>query len=123
MKKHLLLPLLVVFALSILTSAYPRNTTGGLTYNQKQSLAEYAGKYQLNQPGGPAPLLAVSVADSSLVFTETWDHNKKMTVKHLSGDKFIVEGLDWSVQFIRDKNKNITEVVVMGKDHWVKVKN
>jgi hypothetical protein len=120
MKMHLLF--LLAFTLSLSPIANPGVRTFNFTH-QQSPMAEYAGKYQLNKPGGPAPLLLVTVNYSSLVFTETWDHNKTMPVKHLSGDNFIVEGLDWSVQFVRDKNKNITEVVVMGKDHWVKVKN
>lgn len=122
MKKHLLFPLLAGLALVLLININPPNPGHSFGYEQQRSLAEYAGKYRLNKPGGPAPILGVSVVDSALVFTQLWD-GKKMPVKHLSGDNFIVEGLDWSVQFIRGADKNITEVLVMGSDHWVKVKS
>ncbi len=122
MKKHLLFPLLAGLAFNFLININLPNPGGSFSNQQRQSLSEYAGKYQLNKQGGPAPFLGVSVVDSALVFTQLWD-GKKMPVKHLSGDNFIVEGLDWSVQFVRDSNKNITEVVVMGTDHWVKVKS
>jgi hypothetical protein len=122
MKKHLLFPMIAGLALTFLININLPKPGSNFIYIQQQSLAEFAGKYQLNRPGGPAPFLSISVVDSALVFTQLWD-GKKMPVKHLSGDNFIVEGLDWSVQFMRDSNKNITEVVVMGSDHWVKVKS
>ncbi len=81
MKKHLLFPLLTGLALVLFINTNRANPGVNFGYIQRQSLAEYAGKYRLNKPGGPAPLLGVSVVDSALVFTQLWD-GKKMPVKH-----------------------------------------
>ena len=66
--------------------------------------------------------LNLSLEDGELIGTQLWD-NQKMSLKHLSGDSFIVSGLDWSVKFIRDKNGKVIQVLVMGKDVWTKVKS
>lgn len=84
------------------------------------SLAAYTGKFQKDF-NGTLFYLSLSVENGELVGTQLWD-KQKMALKHLSGDNFIVSGLDWSVKFIRDKEGKVTQVLVMGKDLWTKVK-
>ncbi|RYE22085.1 MAG: DUF3471 domain-containing protein [Sphingobacteriaceae bacterium] len=122
MKTYLTLALLLVFfqngfckpVITIKKSTNPCRSTA-------DSLAAYTGKYQKDF-NGTVFYLSLSVENGELVGTQLWD-NQKLSIKHLSGDNFIVSGLDWSVKFIRDKEGKVTQVVVMGKDTWTRVKS
>lgn len=87
---------------------------------QKDPLTEYTGKFKIDLKKGPA-VLEIAVVNGELVATQLWD-GEKVLLKHLSGDSFIVAGFDWSAKFLRGKDKKVTEILVMGTDHWMKVK-
>jgi hypothetical protein len=87
---------------------------------QKAPLTDYTGKFKIDLKRGPA-VLEIAVVNDELVATQLWD-GEKVLLKHLSGDSFIVAGFDWSAKFLRGKDKKVTEILVMGTDHWMKVK-
>ena len=92
-----------------------------INQSNQSELAIYTGKYQMKRNGNNL-FIAISSEAGELYLTSLWD-NQKNAIKHLSGDNFIMLGNDWSVKFIRGKDKNITQVVVMGTDYWTKVKS
>ena len=87
---------------------------------QQSALAIYEGKYQMVVKGQPA-YIEIKLTGDQLTLTSLWD-KRANGLKRLSGDNFIMQGHDWSVKFIRDSKGKITEVVVMGTDHWKKIK-
>ena len=121
MKTYLTLSLLFAFFQNgFCKTAFPIKMSINFCERKADSLAAYTGKYQKDF-NGTLFYLNFSVENGELVGTQLWD-NQKLAVKHLSGDNFIVSGLDWSVKFIRDKEGKVTQVMVMGKDLWTKVK-
>lgn len=122
MKTYLTLALFVgFFQNGFCKTAIPIKKSTIFCITQADSLLAYIGKYQKDF-NGTIFYLSLSVENGELVGTQLWD-KQKMAIKHLSGDNFIVSGLDWSVKFIRDKEGKVTQVVVMGKDAWTKVKS
>jgi len=102
----------MVMALPYLANAKPVIT--------QNPLAVYVGKYQMTIRGQTG-YMQIALKNNELIQTALWsgEHN---TLKHLSGDNFIMNLKDWSVKFIRDKKGSITAVLVMGHDLWTKVK-
>ncbi len=121
MKKYLTLTLLFIFLQNGFCKAGPKSERStSFCRTKADSLTAYTGKYQKDF-NGTLFYLSFSLENAELTGTQLWD-NQKMALKHLSGDNFIVSGLDWSVKFIRDKEGKIIQVLVMGKDLWTKVK-
>ena len=87
---------------------------------QKIPLAVYEGKYQMTVSGQTGNI-QIAIKENELTLTALWT-GEQNTLKHLSGDNFIMNLKDWSVRFIRDKKKNIISVLVMGHDLWTKVR-
>jgi len=110
MKQLLLLLCLFVAA----TPGFSRKT------QSPDPLAAYEGKYQMSVKGKPV-FIQIAVKDKELTLTSLWD-GQQNKLKHVSGDDFIISLKDWSVRFIRDKKGEITSVLVMGHDLWMKVK-
>ncbi len=122
MKKYLTIPLFVIFLQNGFCKEYPKSEKSlGFCRIKADSLTAFTGKFQKDF-NGMVFYLNFSLMDGELIGTQLWD-NQKMSIKHLSGDNFIVSGLDWSVKFIRDKVGKVTQVQVMGKDLWTKVKS
>ena len=122
MKKLQLIPALLV----LLYAGVCKATVAGkyditVHQNQQDSLGVYVGKYQSIRPKGTF-YVEVALVDGQLVATATWD-GSKLLFKHISGDAFIVSGLDWSIKFIRDKDNNITQMLVRGTDYWTRLKS
>ena len=92
---------------------------GGPASVQQSALAIYEGKYQMAVKGQTV-YIEIKLTGDQLTLTSLWD-KRANKIKHLSGDNFIMEGHDWSVKFIRDSKGKVSEVVVMGSDHWKKV--
>ena len=95
-----------------------------MTQNQRpvpDTLSIYTGKYQ-RVIHNEMFYIQFYVEDGNLIGTTLWDGNKLM-LKHLSGDNFIVSGIDWGVKFLRDKGDKVVSVTVRGQDSWVRVKN
>ena len=111
---------------SILLTAFICTTTfsavavkGSSSSVQQSPLAIYEGKYQMAVKGQTVSI-EIKLTGDQLTLTSLWDKQTNK-IKHLSGDNFMMQGNDWSVKFIRDAKGKITEVVVMGNDHWKKV--
>lgn len=122
MKNYLTFVLLFIFLKNGFCKTNHKSEIKTAVYEIRiDSLTEYLGKFQKNF-NGTVFYISFSLEDKELVGTQLWD-NQKMALKHLSGDNFIVSGLDWSVKFIRDKEGKVIQVVVMGKDAWTKVKS
>ena len=100
------------------------NVAKAQSMNHRQSPADtlsiYTGKFQ-KLINNNMFYLQFDVVDGNLVGSTLWDGNKMM-LKHLSGDNFIVLGIDWGVKFIREKDGKINSVLVRGTDEWVRVK-
>lgn len=87
---------------------------------QQNALAVYKGKYQMTI-NGKTGYIQIAAKNNELTLTALWT-GEQNTLKHLSGDNFIMNLKDWSVKFMRDKKGNVTAVLVMGHDLWTKVK-
>lgn len=87
---------------------------------QTNPLTEYTGKYQVVQRRGTVAI-KIDLVDGELICTQLWD-GEKLLLRHLSGDNFMMAGFDWSVKFLRDKDKKVSQILVMGTDRWDKVK-
>jgi hypothetical protein len=85
------------------------------------SLSQYTGKFQ-REVHNQVFYIQFGIDQGKLIGSTLWDGNKLM-LKHLSGDNFIVSGINWGVKFIRDKDGKINEVVVRGQDVWTKVES
>lgn len=90
-----------------------------LQQNRVSGTNAYTGKYQ-KESDGKIFYLNFFLEKGQLTAQQAWD-KRKMMIKPLSGDNFIVSGLDWSVKFIRNKAGEVSQVVVMGKDTWTKL--
>ncbi|MDB5086867.1 MAG: hypothetical protein JWR09_861 [Mucilaginibacter sp.] len=122
MKKILLLTALLFLIATAFCKALPlKPVTISTDERQKDPLTDYTGKFKIDLKRGPA-ILEIAVVNGELVATQLWD-GEKVLLKHLSGDSFIVAGFDWSAKFLRGKDKKVTEILVMGTDHWMKVKD
>jgi len=87
---------------------------------QTNPLTEYTGKYQVVQRQGTVAI-KIDLVDGELICTQLWD-GEKLLLRHLSGDNFMMAGFDWSVKFLRDKDKKVNQILVTGTDRWDRVK-
>jgi hypothetical protein len=120
MRKLKLLTILLVLLTAGVCKASNSKLPALNLHAQADSLNIYTGKYQMIQGKGTFYVI-VNVVEGQLVANATWD-GSKLLLKHLTGDSFIVSGLDWSIKFIRDKDKNIAQMLVRGTDYWTKMK-
>lgn len=111
--------LLISFQATVSAFSAPK-TINCFDQSKADSLAEYTGKYQVVQKRGTVAI-KIDLVDGELVCTQLWD-GEKLVLRHLSGDSFMMAGFGWSVKFLRDKDKKITQILVMGTDRWDKVK-
>jgi len=121
MKKILLFTALLFLITTAFCKALPlKSVTISTAKRQNDPLTDYTGKFKIDLKRGPA-VLEIAVVNGELVATQLWD-GEKVLLKHLSGDSFMVAGFDWSAKFLRGKDKKVTEILVMGTDHWMKIK-
>jgi hypothetical protein len=123
MKKTITLSALLVLAMITVCNAKTIAVRDTVPKQQvaQDSLAEYTGQYQkINN--GETFFIAIQLKDGILTGTSLWD-GKKFPLKQVSGDKFIAVGVDWPVEFLRDKKKKVNQVLVRNEDYWNKVKN
>ena len=121
MKKILLLTTVLFLIATAFCKALPlKSATMNIDKKQEAPLTDYTGKFKIELKRGAA-VLEIAVVNGELVATQLWD-GEKVLLKHLSGDIFMVAGFDWSAKFLRDKDKKVTQILVMGTDHWLKVK-
>jgi hypothetical protein len=83
-------------------------------------LEVYTGKYQMTI-NGQTGYIQIAIKNNELTSTALWS-GEQNTLKHLSGDKFIMNLKEWAIQFNRDGKGNVISVLVMGHDLWTKVK-
>jgi len=107
----------ILFLCMVIALPYVANTKPIM---QQNALAVYEGKYQMTVRGQTG-YIQLATKNNELTLTALWT-GEQNTLKHLSGDNFIMNLKDWSVRFIRDKKGSITAVLVMGHDLWTKVK-
>ncbi|SHM02146.1 hypothetical protein [Mucilaginibacter sp. OK098] len=121
MKKILLFTAILFLITTTFCKALPlKPVTISTDKRQKDPLIDYTGKFKIDLKKGPA-VLEIAIVNGELVATQLWD-GEKVLLKHLSGDSFMVAGFDWSAKFLRGKDKKVTEILVMGTDHWMKIK-
>ena len=113
--------LFTIISLSVLLHTLPSSAhnKGVTVKTTQQALKSYTGKYQMLVKGKEV-FIQIKANGDQLTLTSLWD-NQSNKIKQLSGDNFIMEGHDWSVKFIRDAKGAVSEVVVMGTDHWKKL--
>lgn len=116
MKKLLTSFLLSAFICTATFSAAFKNRS---TSVEQSALAVYEGKYQMAVKGQTV-FIEIKLTGDQLTLTSLWDKQANK-IKQLSGDNFVMLGHDWSVKFIRDSKGKVSEVVVMGTDHWKKI--
>ncbi|MHB8208430.1 DUF3471 domain-containing protein [Mucilaginibacter sp.] len=86
----------------------------------KSPLEVYTGKYQMTV-NSQTGYIQIAIKNNELTQTALWS-GEQNTLKHLSGDNFIMNLKEWSVKFNRDAKGNVISVLVMGHDLWTKVK-
>lgn len=118
MKMYLIIVTLLSFGAA--TSGKVNQSSRSASFYRPDQLAEYTGKYQKKYDATTLIYIRISLVNDGLVLTSLWD-NHTIELKHLSGDNFIAYGPDWSVRFMRDKDKKVTQVQVRGVDLWTKV--
>lgn len=107
----------ILFLCMVMVLPYLANAKPVITHNP---LAIYEGKYQMTIRGKTG-YIQIALKNNELIQTALWS-GEQNTLKHLSGDNFIMNLKGWSVKFIRDKKGSIIAVLVMGNDLWTKVK-
>ncbi len=83
--------------------------------------ADYLGKYQITL-NSQTLYLEVSLKDGQLWCTQLWD-GANSALDYISGDDFIIRALSIHMQFKRDQNKSITQLLLNGTDLFKKVKS
>jgi len=111
---------LIIMALANLCHAKTIAFKTDTIHQVSKDTTGYSGKYQ-RTIHGDLFYITFEVKDGTVFGNTLWD-GRRFKLNHIAGDKFIVDGMDWGVVFIRDKNKQITQVLVMGTDYWVKLK-
>src|ERR1700744_5273140 len=99
----------ILLVLCLVMATAPRTFSNKV--KQPNPLAVYEGKYQMTVKGQTGTI-QIGIKNNELTLTELWT-GRQNTLKHLSGDDFIMNQKDWSVRFIRDKKGEITSVLVM----------
>lgn len=83
-----------------------------------EQLKKFEGKYQLKDDKDD--LIRIIARDGSLLVKQLWD-GKEIVVGYVAGNFFIAGG-SYTVNFDKDKDGNIGQVVIMGADVFEKVK-
>ena len=85
------------------------------------SAAEYLGKYKASVAGKDM-VLEISLINGKIWGTQLWDGGKSQ-LSYVAGDSFKVNATDWSVDFIRNNDKKISQLQLNGKEVFTKVVN
>jgi hypothetical protein len=117
MKKYLIVFTLIVLTQSLCKAANIKPGNNKHCLLQNDSLANYTGKYKFSDR---EVYIHLDIVNGDLVGTQLWDGNK-VQFKRLHDDDFIVIGYDWSVKFLRDKDKKVTGILVRGTDKLIKI--
>jgi hypothetical protein len=83
-----------------------------------EPLKQFEGKYQLKDDRDD--LIQIIARDGRLVIKQVWD-GKETVVEHVA-ENFFVAGGSYTVNFDKDKDGNIGQVVILGTDVFEKVK-
>jgi hypothetical protein len=117
--------LLLLLSATVSVAVCKANNAKAPSMHHQQPVADtltiYTGKFQ-KLINNNMFYLQFDLVDGNLIGSTLWDGNK-MILKYLSGDNFIVAGIDWGVKFIRDKDGKINSVMVRGVDVWTRVNN
>jgi hypothetical protein len=85
-----------------------------------EQLKAFEGKYQLN--GGDADdFLTMSAVGDHLVLTQLWDQHK-IELWPVAPLEFFNDKQTFPVNFIAEANGAVNQILVNGRDKWVKVK-
>jgi hypothetical protein len=85
-----------------------------------QQLKACEGKYQL-QGGDDNVFLTIATADDHLVLTQLWDQ-RQISLWPVAALEFFNDKQDFPVKFIPGANGVIDQLLVNGRDKWMKVK-
>lgn len=88
----------------------------------KDSLKVYTGRFQSIQKAGTFLVEVLQTEDGHILAHSLWDGNK-YPLNHLTGDNFIMQGFDWSVKFLKDKDGKVNRMLVKGTEYWDRVKD
>jgi hypothetical protein len=118
MKKYLILSALFIlmqatFCFAALSPKFSVKQT------QQDSLIEYTGKYQMQQ-GSQTVYMKVYIENGKLAGKDSASGEVK-TLNHLSEDDFILSKEKIAVKFIRDKDKKVSQIAIMGNVMWTKI--
>lgn len=116
-----LIILWLMFATGYNLCAEPRRHTSAEISNTDSSFKAYTGLYQSIQKAGTYYINVKLTKNGQLIVHCSWD-NVKLTLLHLNGNNFMVQGFDWSLQFVKSKNNQISYFILHGTDRWDRVK-
>lgn len=85
------------------------------------SPAEYLGKYQ-KTTGGQNLILEISLKNGKIWGTQLWDGGKSQ-LSYIAGDSFVVNSTDWSIEFTRNGDKKVAQLLLNGKEVFTRVNN
>lgn len=86
-----------------------------------KSAADYLGKYKASVAGKDM-ILEISIINGKLWGTQLWDGGKSQ-LSYIAGDNFKVNATDWSVDFTRNNDKKVSELLLNGKDVFTRISN
>jgi hypothetical protein len=85
-----------------------------------QQLKACEGKYQLQGGDGDA-FLTITAAEDHLVLTQLWDQ-QQIGLWPVAALEFFNDKQNFPAKFIPDANGAINQIMIMGRDKWMKVK-
>lgn len=115
MKKHLIFLLFI----AIQSTAAQLKVSKAHNVYAANKLEQFTGRYKRMQ-GTTVLLLNVYVENGKLLSKQLWDF-EVLPLEQSNGDNFTLFQGKLPVKFIRDKNQNVTQISVGGKEVWTKV--
>jgi hypothetical protein len=80
---------------------------------------EYIGKYQTGSNNQPL-IIEIAVKHGKLWGTQLWD-GRNSPLDYVSGDKFMINNLNFPIKFIRDNDKKVVKMLFNGTDTFIKI--
>ncbi len=89
-----------------------------LTAVAQNALTPYTGTYE-RMIGNYHATVIVSIKNNKLQAKQSWD-GKVRIFEQVGDNRFIITLDGWAVEFMRNKQKKVTQMIVLGNEVWVK---
>ena len=86
-----------------------------------EKLKAFAGKYTFQFQPGKDAFIVVTSKGNQLVLKETWNGNE-IVFDAYSEHEFYNRERAFTLQFMKDRNGTVTQVLAFSRDLWTKVK-